>query len=101
MRTCFALQWARYKVFRKLPVDNILVYCLEKILFSSLVFPPLQFIQTYVWFYIGFLLPVCMTTYIKEKIYNYLVSVSSIIHMSMLYGKLSALVREAADSRLI
>ena len=92
----FALQWARYKVFRSFLLDNILVYCLEKILFSSLVSAIAIYSDIGVWFYIGFLLPVCMTTYIKGKRYgNCLVSVSSIIHMSMLYGKLSALVREA------
>jgi len=88
--TVFALLLIRYKVFRSFMLNNILVYCLEKVLFSSIVSAIAIFSGIGVWFYIGYLLPMCATTYIKGKKYGYATAVTSaIIHMLMLYGRIS------------
>lgn len=92
----FALQWVRYKVFRSFLLNNSPVYCIEKILFSVLVSVIAIYSDIGVWFYIGFLLPVCMATYMRGTKCGYAVAlVSSIIHMSLLHGRLSPLIAEA------
>jgi diguanylate cyclase (GGDEF)-like protein len=93
----FAIQLARYKVFRSILPDSILIYCLEKILFSSMVSAIAIYSDIGEWFYIGYMLPICMTTYIKGPKYGYGVSlICAMIHMSMLHEKLFPAAEGAA-----
>jgi len=85
----FALMLLRYKVFRGFLLNNALAYCLEKILFSSVISAVAIYSDIGVWFYIGYLLPMCVTTYIKGPKYGYAVAFSStIMHLLMLRGKI-------------
>lgn len=85
----FGVMLLRYKLLRGFLLNNAPAYCAEKILFSSVISAIAIYSGIGVWFYIGYLLPMCVTTYIKGPKYGYCVALTSaIIHISLLYGKI-------------
>ena len=85
----FGVMLLRYKLLRGFLLNNAPAYCAEKILFSSVISAIAIYSGIGVWFYIGYLLPMCVTTYIKGPKYGYCVALTTaIIHISLLYGKI-------------
>lgn len=86
--TVFALQFVRFKLFRKYLLENRAIYFIEKISFAAMVSAIVIFSDIGIWFYLGFFLPLVMATYIKGPRYGYgVMFVSWIIHLALLYSR--------------
>lgn len=84
----FGIHYLRHFLFNRFLLENTLVYYLEKIISMFIMSAIVVYSGVGPWFYIGFLLPIIIGTYIKGAKFGYTILLFSFVgHVLIYYSK--------------